>query len=85
NTLSGPRLTVFNMSLAKDFRFGERVALELRSDWVNIFNHPSFAAPGYTVGGSNFGVINGATGGPNVNGGVTVAPRSGQLSARITF
>jgi len=85
NTLSGPRLTVFNMSLAKNFRFGERVALELRSDWVNIFNHPSFAAPGYTLGGSNFGVINGATGGPNVNGGVTVAPRSGQLSARVTF
>ena len=85
NTLAGPRLTVFNMSLAKDFRFGERVGLELRSDWVNIFNHPSFAAPGYTLGGSNFGIINGATGGPNVSGGVTVAPRSGQLSARVTF
>jgi hypothetical protein len=85
NTLAGPGLTVFNMSLAKDFRFGERIGLELRSDWVNIFNHPSFAAPGYTLGGSNFGIINGATGGPNVSGGVTVAPRSGQLSARVTF
>ncbi|MFY9804540.1 MAG: TonB-dependent receptor [Candidatus Acidiferrales bacterium] len=85
NSLVGPRLTVFNMSLAKSFHFGERVGLELRSDWVNIFNHPSFAAPGYTLGGANFGLINGATGGPNVSGGVTVAPRSGQLSARITF
>jgi hypothetical protein len=81
NILRGPRLTVFNMSLAKDFSFGERIRLELRSDWVNIFNHPSLGIPGQTLGGANFGEINAAT----QNGGVAVAPRSGQLSARVTF
>jgi hypothetical protein len=81
NDVFGPRLTVFNMSLAKQFAFTERVHLELRSDWVNIFNHPSFGPPANTYGGGLFGVI-----GPSApNGGITVAPRSGQLSAKITF
>jgi hypothetical protein len=81
NSLRGPRLTVFNFSLAKDFSFGERIRLELRSDWVNIFNHPSFNTPGQSLGGANFGQINNAT----LGNGVTVAPRSGQLSAKVTF
>ncbi len=84
NTLSGPRLTVFDMSLAKSFHFGERVALEMRADFVNVFNHPSLAYPGTTLGAANFGLINSATG-PGGSGGVAVAPRSGQLSAHITF
>jgi len=81
NSLRGPRLTVFNLSMAKDFSFGERVHLELRSDWVNVFNHPSLGTPGITLGGNNFGQINAQTQGS----GVAVAPRSGQLSARVTF
>src|SRR5580658_7833954 len=81
NSLRGPRLTVFNFSLAKNFSFGERVRLELRSDWVNIFNHPSFNTPGQSLGGANFGEINNAT----LGNGVAVAPRSGQLSAKVTF
>jgi Carboxypeptidase regulatory-like domain len=81
NSLRGPRLVVFNMSLAKDFNFGERVHLELRSDWVNVFNHPSLNIPGQKFGGANFGQINDAT----LGNGVAVAPRSGQLSARVTF
>jgi hypothetical protein len=74
-------LTVVNLSIAKDFSFGERVKLELRSDWVNALNHPSLGIPGQTFGGTNFGEINNATQG----NGVAVKPRSGQLSARITF
>jgi hypothetical protein len=99
NSLVGPRLTVFNMSVAKDFSFGERIRLELRSDWVNVFNHPSLGIPGNTcnfgpsgvcvpggatvggIAGGNFGLINEGTQGA----GVTVAARSGQISARITF
>jgi hypothetical protein len=45
NTLRGPRLTVVNLSLAKNFRFGERFGLELRADFVNALNHPSFEPP----------------------------------------
>ncbi len=81
NSLSGPRLTVFNMSIAKGFSITERVHLELRSDWVNVFNHPSFGPPNSTFGTSGFGLLSSAA----PNGGITVAPRSGQLSARISF
>jgi hypothetical protein len=81
NSLRGPRLTVLNLSIAKSFKFGERISLQLRSDWVNALNHPSLGIPGQTFGGSNFGQINDATQG----NGVAVAARSGQLSAKITF
>lgn len=81
NSLRGPRLTVLNLSIAKSFKFGERISLQLRSDWVNALNHPSLGIPGQTFGGSNFGQINDAT----QNNGVAVAARSGQLSAKITF
>jgi len=81
NSLRGPRLTVFNLSLAKTVDFGERVHLEIRSDWVNVFNHPSLNIPGQTFGAANFGQINNST----LGNGVAVAPRSGQLSARISF
>jgi Carboxypeptidase regulatory-like domain len=78
NSIRGPRLTVVNLGIAKTFALTERVHLELRSDWVNALNHPSFNPPGNSLGGSNFGVIDNATG-------VSVAPRSGQLSAHVTF
>jgi hypothetical protein len=81
NSLRGPRLSVLNLSIAKDFRFGERVRLQLRSDWVNALNHPSLGIPGQSFGGNNFGEISNNTQG----NGVAVKPRSGQLSARITF
>lgn len=82
NTLRGPGLTVFNMSLAKSFHFKERFALDLRADFVNVFNHPSFQPPNSDINsGANFGVITPT----ETAGGTTVAPRSGQLSARFTF
>lgn len=81
NTLRGPGLTVVNMSLAKSFRFGERFGLELRADFVNALNHPSFQPPNSDISSGNFGKIT-----PSLTaGGTTVAPRSGQLSARFTF
>jgi hypothetical protein len=83
NFLRGPRLTVVNLGVGKTFSLGERVHLELRSDWVNALNHPSFNPPATNSGGSqfgtsNFGVINNASG-------AAVNPRSGQLSAHVTF
>jgi len=96
NSLRGPRLTVVNMSLAKEFHFKERYGLQLRADFVNMFNHPSFQPPNSNLNArpntcagdptgagcvTNFGSI---TAGETA-GGVTVAPRSGQLSARFSF
>jgi hypothetical protein len=101
NSLRGPRLTVMNLSLGKQFHFGERFGLELRADFVNALNHPSFQAPHSDIGSacavaggaaipcgsSNFGIIDASAPGfgPGNSNGIAVAPRSGQLSARFTF
>jgi hypothetical protein len=69
------------MSLAKNIRFGERYGLELRADFVNALNHPSFQSPNNDISGATFGQITSS----EKDGGTTVAPRSGQLSARFTF
>jgi len=81
NVLRGPRLSVVNLSLAKAFSLKERYHLELRADFVNALNHPSLGIPDQVVGTANFGQINAST----QNGGVAVAPRSGQLSAVFSF
>jgi hypothetical protein len=86
NIFRGPRLSVVNLSLAKDFSFMERFHLALRADFVNALNHPSLGLPdqiwnGPTAPLGNFGQINGST----LGGGVAVAPRSGQLSAVFSF
>src|SRR5216683_3204198 len=81
NTLRGPRLTVVNLSLAKSFRFKERFGLELRADFVNALNHPSFQPPQGDISKGNFGKIDSSL----TANGTTVAPRSGQLGARFTF
>jgi hypothetical protein len=81
NTLRGPALNVASMSLSKDFHFGERFALQLRADFVNIFNHPSFQPPQGDISQGNFGQIDSSL----TANGTTVAPRSGQLGARFSF
>jgi hypothetical protein len=81
NTLRGPRLTVMNLSLAKDLHFRERFGLQLRADFVNALNHPSFQPPQSDFTQGNFGQIDGSL----TAGGTTVAPRSGQLSVRFSF
>jgi Carboxypeptidase regulatory-like domain len=81
NNLRGPRLTVVNMSIAKSFRFKERYGLELRADFVNALNHPSFQPPQGDISKGNFGQIDSSL----TASGTTVAPRSGQLSARFSF
>jgi len=81
NTLRGPGLSVVDLSLAKEFHFGERFGLQLRADFVNALNHPSFQPPQGDISKGNFGIIDSSL----TANGTTVAPRSGQLGARFTF
>jgi hypothetical protein len=98
NTLRGPGLSVVDLSLAKEFHFGERFGLQLRADFVNALNHPSFQPPNANIQGRPTPQCIAGTATPaqcNTNwgfitssetaGGTTVAPRSGQLGARFTF
>jgi hypothetical protein len=85
NSLYGPGLNVFNMSAAKSFTvpYREGISLELRADAQNVFNHPSFANPSTSLGGSD------GAGTPYTNattiGSYTQGGRNLQLALRVSF
>jgi hypothetical protein len=45
NSLRGPSFTEFNFSVSKDTPITERLRLQLRAEFFNIFNHPNFSNP----------------------------------------
>src|SRR5262249_57690185 len=45
NCLRGPRQANVDFSLTKTFRVSESQALEFRTEFFNLFNHPNFANP----------------------------------------
>jgi hypothetical protein len=90
NTVIGPRLFSVDTTLDKDFRFTERLNLQLRLDVFNLFNHPNFGSPnnglvgdhldanGVPIPGSgNFATIT------SLNPGVSM--RQLQLSVKVIF
>jgi hypothetical protein len=55
NSLCGPSLKNLDFSLIKVARVTERVNLEFRSEFFNIFNHPNFNVPDNTQGPNGTG------------------------------
>ncbi len=45
NAFNAPNYTNFDFSLTKTSHLTEKVAMELRTDFFNIFNHPNFSNP----------------------------------------
>jgi outer membrane receptor protein involved in Fe transport len=45
DSLRGPSLKQFDFSLFQDTRLTERLTLQLRAEFFNIFNHPNFSNP----------------------------------------
>jgi hypothetical protein len=54
--LTGPHLYGFDMGIFKRFSITERVTLQFRSEFFNIFNQVNFANPNTSFGGS-FGTV----------------------------
>ncbi len=50
NVFIGPRFSNIDFSLLKNTRITERVRVQFRSEFFNIFNHPNFGQPNRTVG-----------------------------------
>ncbi len=73
-TIQGPGLIVFNMAAYKDFRIRERLTLQFRSEFFNVFNHTNFNGPSTSLGGGTFGQITGAK-----------DPRTGELALKLRF
>ena len=74
NTIHGPGINNFDMSLQKDTKVNERLNMQIGIEAFNLFNHTQFLAPNTNVNSTNFGRI------------TTAAPgRIAQLRARFTF
>jgi uncharacterized protein (DUF2147 family) len=72
-----------DVSLTKDFKVGERVKVELRGEFFNVWNGHTFSNPG--SGGSS-GFVNDISS-PDFGmwDGSVSDPRNGQVALRISF
>ena len=70
----GPGYQIWDTSLIKNVRFGEKVALQLRLETFNTFNHGSPSAIDTGVDDSSFGAVTGWH-----------DPRTVQIGAKIKF
>jgi hypothetical protein len=62
NSIRGPAQFQFNASLARSFRFSDRVGLDLRIDATNVLNRVTFPDWNTIVGSSQFGLPTRANG-----------------------
>ncbi|MGB7285173.1 MAG: carboxypeptidase-like regulatory domain-containing protein [Candidatus Acidiferrum sp.] len=76
NVLQGPGLVETDISLTKTFSFSERLNLQFRSEFFNIFNHANFNVPNPVVYAA-------ATGGPSPTAGVITSTTT--TSRQIQF
>jgi outer membrane receptor protein involved in Fe transport len=84
NPFTGPGLFSLNLSLTKNFRFSERLNLELRAESFNVTNTPEFANPSTSITSSTYGYVNSTIGsGTGVNG--TGGGRAIQLGVKLSF
>lgn len=95
NCFRGPRQLNLDFSIGKDFHFGERQSLKFTTEFFNLTNTPSFAAPGApsSISGSAVDINSVCTNpacpnGPLPFGGITHTvgtPRLIQFALRYSF
>ncbi len=66
NILRGPHYVDTDFSLFRTFPIRERLKLQFRAEFFNIFNHPNFSNPSATLGNANFGVVTSQAGNPRL-------------------
>jgi Carboxypeptidase regulatory-like domain/TonB-dependent Receptor Plug Domain len=66
NTLVGPGFANVNLSLAKEFPIHEAIALEVRADAFNMFNHVNWGNPDANVGYGGSPCLTGPNQGANL-------------------
>jgi len=70
----GPGLNDFDTALLKDLKLNERLALQFRGEFFNIFNHAQFMTPVGNINSGAFGLVTGAR-----------DPRIGQVALKLLF
>jgi len=78
--LRGPGINNFDFSVFKRTNIGERMGIEFRTEFFNLFNHPYFSMPATGFGAAGFGVIN-----STVQGGVASPERLVQFALKVVF
>ncbi len=88
NEIYGPRFWNADFAVSKNTQLFERLNLQLRAEFFNIFNHPNFAlpnffvVPGFGPAGQITQTPDQAQTNPGLGGG---GPRVVQLAAKFTF
>jgi len=62
------------MALLKDVAVSERLKLQFRGEFFNIFNHAQFLNPSGNINSGSFGIVTSAR-----------DPRIGQLAVKLLF
>ena len=62
NSLVGQPLNVHHLSIAKRFRIGERLSYTMTAAASNLFNHPTFTAPGGNISTASVGAFTSTVG-----------------------
>jgi hypothetical protein len=94
NALRGFGATQVDLTLRRQFKLRERLALQARADLFNIFNHPNFGPPTNYLSSPLFGqstqMLGASLGSGGQNGGLNPlyqigGPRSAQLALKLLF
>jgi hypothetical protein len=100
NSLRSPySINQTDIALRRRFNLTERVKLDVRAEYFNVFNHPMFGAPGFNEPNTEFDVsgfgkvdttTNEALGGGGAGGGQSAlyapgGPRSAQFTVKVSF
>jgi hypothetical protein len=75
STWRQPGISNYDFSIFKNTKITERVGLQFRTEFFNVFNRVQFGPPGETLGNAQFGVI-----GAQVN-----TPRLIQFALRLNY
>jgi hypothetical protein len=74
NVIVGPGINDWDVSFSKRTAVTERMTLQFRAEFFNLFNHPQWSGVGGTFGSATFGQVTSAR-----------DPRIGQLGLRLLF
>jgi hypothetical protein len=92
NSLRGFSVSQMDLALRRKFNLAERVNLQFRGDFFNVFNHPNFADPNRSFNDINFFGQSLQTLGQSLNDGAGLSPlyqiggpRSIQLALKLQF
>lgn len=80
STLRGPGINNFDFAVFKRTNIGERMGVEFRTEFFNLFNHPYFGMPSENLGNGTFGEVT-----STVAGGVASPERLVQFALKFEF